>query len=78
MAQLTITLTIPDAELVRVRDTILRALPIPDSDGDGQPDMTFSQWVGVLTRAYWRGVYKRGVKILRDEGFSDDSDSVIG
>lgn len=78
MAQLTITLTIPDAELTRVRDTILRALPIPDRDEDGQPDMTFAQWVTVSTRAYWRGVYKRGVKILRDEGSSDDSGSIIG
>lgn len=77
MAQITITLTVPDAELARVRNTILRAMPIPDANEDDQPDMTFNQWVQTATRNFWRSTYRRGLMLLREDGADPDDSGTI-
>lgn len=78
MAQVTITMSIPDNEVANVQAAILKMLPIPDENEDGTPDMNFQSWIVWCTKNYWRNIYRQGKKkIAMEAAGTDDSQTVI-
>jgi len=52
MADIVVTITVPDAYVLRVKTAIDKMKPI-EKNPDGTPKYSYVQWFKVVTKEYW-------------------------
>jgi len=77
MADVVITLTIPDAKVAKATEGFLYAAPIPVNQETGEPLYTPKQWFKEDLRRYARDKIAKGLKKKNDDENPYDPDNGI-
>jgi len=71
MADVTITITIPDAKVAKVKQGFERQRPIP-VDGEGKVKYTPKQWLAECCAEYVERIARAGLEQIAKDAVSDD------
>jgi len=71
MADISITLTIPDAKVAAIRDGVLKMRPMPLKE-DGTPQYTPKQWFAEILAEYIERLATAGQRQIAEESFKMD------
>lgn len=68
----TITFTIPNAKLQRVKDGILKVYPNNEADSNGDPRYTDNEWLKEAIRRFIITSVKKGEKMMLEDTLKTD------
>jgi hypothetical protein len=66
MAELNLTITIPDANVADAKAGFLAKLPNNELDENNDPKYTDKEWLEVCLSRYINKIYRKGKNIIRD------------